>query len=132
KAEERAALDKQAPLHTFVPSRIKAVKDQTQLRAQKRQSGYADVRIPFIRVQRKITGDAADRFLEDSRILQVLARQQIPLGILHDDAIGCVHNHPAAVQLDLGDHVLRGTVRGKQQEPPRLQARTAGKIQESV
>ena len=69
---------------------------------------------------------------ENFRILKILAGEKAPLGIAHDGAIAGVHDDPAAVDENLGDHMFCIPFGGQQEQAANLQTSTPRKIQEGV
>src|SRR5271157_355204 len=90
------------------------------------------MRIAFVRVIGYVAWDQAGGLAKNYGILEVPARKQIAASILHKRAVGCINNYPASLDIDFGDHVFGGALRGKQQEAARFDARAPRKIKKGV
>src|SRR5713101_860077 len=93
--QERLALQHQAPVHRFFPSRIDRVQQRPQMKSVEREPRQPHVSEMFERVLARIIRDGARGLGEYRGILQVLARQRAALSIPQNGAVGWIDYDPA-------------------------------------
>src|SRR5713226_10671586 len=97
KIEVRFALQEQAPVDRFVPSRVNALQQTPQMQPFERQPRQPHMRELVVSILTRIVRDGADGFGKQPRIPQIAARQIAAPGILHDDPVGGIDNDPALI-----------------------------------
>src|SRR5215467_11250171 len=132
KVKKRLALQQQAPIDCFIPTRIEQIEEFLEMELLEWQSRQAHMREILVIVLARIIRNGAGGLLKNHRILKILTREKAALGVLQDHAIRGIDDDPALVDQYLGHDVFCVAFGCEQEQAAHLEIGGPRQIQERV